>query len=277
MIWIGEGNLGSLVPQDEALVSVLDHGFTVGDGVFETMKVVDGRAFALSRHLRRLDRSAASLGLTVPSHGVIRDAVAEVLFANPQLLSGSARLRVTLTGGISPLGSDRGQASPTLVVAVMASKAWPEATSIAIVPWVRNERSAIVGAKTTSYAENVVALEYAHQRGASEAIFANTVGQLCEGTGSNIFVVVDGVALTPSLGSGCLAGITRELVLEWTDAREVDLDLGVLGSADEIFLTSSTRDVHPVTRVDDRELKVGLVTAGIQETFRLKSSADLDP
>lgn len=277
MIWIGEGNLGSLVPQDEALVSVLDHGFTVGDGVFETMKVVDGRVFALSRHLRRLDRSAASLGLTVPSHGVIRDAVGEVLFANPQLLSGSARLRVTLTGGISPLGSDRGQASPTLVVAVMASKAWPEATSIAIVPWVRNERSAIVGAKTTSYAENVVALEYAHQRGASEAIFANTVGQLCEGTGSNIFVVVDGVALTPSLGSGCLAGITRELVLEWTDAREVDLDLGILAAADEVFLTSSTRDVHPVTRVDDRELKAGLVTAGIQETFRLKSSADLDP
>lgn len=277
MIWIGEGDLGSLVPQDEALVSVLDHGFTVGDGVFETMKVVDGQAFALNRHLRRLDRSAAALGLIAPSHAVIREAVAEVLFANLELLSGSARLRVTLTGGISPLGSDRGQASPTLVVAVMASKAWSESTTIATVPWVRNERSAIAGAKTTSYAENVVALEYAHQRGASEAIFANTVGQLCEGTGSNIFVVVDGVALTPTLASGCLAGITRELVLEWTDAREAVLDLGVLASADEIFLTSSTRDVHPVTRVDDRELKAGPLTAGIRETFRLKSSADLDP
>jgi branched-chain amino acid aminotransferase len=277
VIWIGEGNLGSLVPQDEALVSVLDHGFTVGDGVFETMKVVDGQAFALSRHLRRLDRSAASLGLVAPSHEVIREAVSEVLFANSELLSGSVRLRVTLTGGISPLGSDRGQASPTLVVAVMATKAWPDSTTVATVPWVRNERSAIAGAKTTSYAENVVALEYAHVRGASEAIFANTVGQLCEGTGSNIFVVVDGVALTPTLGSGCLAGITRELVLEWTDASEADLDLGVLASADEIFLTSSTRDVHPVTRVDDRELKAGSVTAGIRETFRLKSSADLDP
>jgi branched-chain amino acid aminotransferase len=123
----------------------------------------------------------------------------------------------------------------------------------------------------------VVALEYAHVRGASEAIFANTVGQLCEGTGSNIFVVVDGVALTPALGSGCLAGVTRELVLEWSDAREADLDLGVLQVADEIFLTSSTRDVHPVTRVDDRELMAGPVTAAIREIFRLKSSADLDP
>jgi branched-chain amino acid aminotransferase len=241
------------------------------------MKVVDRRVFALSRHLRRLDRSASVLGLVAPSHEVIRDAIAEVLFANPQLLSGSARLRVTLTAGISPLGSDRGQASPTLVVAVMATKTWPDSTTVATVPWVRNERSAIAGAKTTSYAENVVALEYAHVRGASEAIFANTVGQLCEGTGSNIFVVVDGVALTPALGSGCLAGVTRELVLEWSDAREADLDLGVLQVADEIFLTSSTRDVHPVTRVDDRELMAGPVTAAIREIFRLKSSADLDP
>lgn len=277
MIWIGEEDVGSLVPRDEALVSVLDHGFTVGDGVFETMKVVDRRVFALSRHLRRLDRSASVLGLVAPSHEVIRDAIAEVLFANPQLLSGSARLRVTLTAGISPLGSDRGEASPTLVVAVMATKTWPDSTTVATVPWVRNERSAIAGAKTTSYAENVVALEYAHVRGASEAIFANTVGQLCEGTGSNIFVVVDGVALTPALGSGCLAGVTRELVLEWSDAREADLDLGVLQVADEIFLTSSTRDVHPVTRVDDRELMAGPVTAAIREIFRLKSSADLDP
>jgi branched-chain amino acid aminotransferase len=100
---------------------------------------------------------------------------------------------------------------------------------------------------------------------------------LCEGTGSNVFVVVDGVVLTPTLGSGCLAGITRELVLEWTDAREADVDLGVLQTAEEIFLTSSTRDVHPVILADDRELKAGPVTAAIRETFRLKSSADLDP
>ena len=266
MIWIGEGNVGSLVPQDEALVSVLDHGFTVGDGVFETMKVVEGRVFALSRHLHRLDRSAAVLGLVPPVHDVIREAVAEVLFANSESLSGPVRLRITLTGGISPLGSDRGHALPTLAIAVMASRSWPDSTSIATVPWVRNERSAISGAKTTSYAENVVALEYAHERGASEAIFANTVGQL-----------FDGVALTPTLGSGCLAGVTRELVLEWTDAQEVDLDLGTLHDADEIFLTSSTRDVHPVTRADDRELRVGAVTSGIREIFRLKSSSDLDP
>lgn len=277
MIWIGEGDFGSLVPPDEALVSALDHGLTVGDGVFETLKVEQGRAFALTRHLRRLDRSAEVLGLKVPDHDVIRDAVAEVLFANAESVRGLARLRITLTGGAAPLGIDRGDSLPTVVIGVMTSNPWPSSASIVTVPWVRNERSAIAGAKTISYAENLVAMSFAKERGASEAIFANTVGQLCEGTGSNIFVVVDGVAMTPTLSSGCLGGITRELVLEWSDVEEVDLDLGVLGSANEIFLTSSTRDVHPVSRVDDRELEVGPVTAGIRETFRLKSSADLDP
>ena len=84
-----------------------------------------------------------------------------------------------------------------------------------MVPWVRNERSAVAGLKTTSYAENVVALAYAKERGAIEAVFANTRGELCEGTGSNVFVVRDGVVWTPPLDSGCLAGITRALAVEW--------------------------------------------------------------
>lgn len=277
MIWIGEGDLGSLVTTDEALISALDHGFTVGDGVFETLKIQGGQAFALSRHLRRLDRSARTLGLEPPDHGVLREAVAEVLVANAPSIQGPARLRITLTAGIAPLGSDRGDARPTIVVAVMGSTTWPETTTICTVPWTRNERSAVVGAKTTSYAENVVALRQAHQRGASEAIFANTRGELCEGTGSNIFVVIDGMTLTPRLESGCLAGITRELVLEWTDAQEAHLDIDVLGTADEIFLTSSTRDVHAVTVADDRHLDAGPVSARIREIFRQRSSADLDP
>lgn len=277
MIWIGEGNLGSLVTPDEALVSVLDHGFTVGDGVFETMKVIDGHAFALTRHLTRLKRSAQVLGLTCPGDAVLRQAVDEVLFANAGSISGPARLRITITGGIAPLGSERADVQPTIAVAMMGSKAWSDSTTVATVPWTRNERSAVMGAKTTSYAENVVALEFAHSRGASEAIFANTVGQLCEGTGSNIVVIVDGVAMTPPLSSGCLAGITRELVLEWCDVVEEVLPLEILQTADEVFLASSTRDVHPVTRVDDRDLQVGPVSARIRDTFRLKSSADLDP
>ena len=121
-------------------------------------------------------------------------------------------------------------------------------------PWTRNERSAVAGLKTTSYAENVVAVEYAHQRGASEGLFANTRGELCEGTGSNVFLVVGGRILTPPLASGCLAGVTRALVIEWCGAEEATLSMSDLAAADEVFLTSSTRDVHPVSALDGRAL-----------------------
>ena len=120
--------------------------------------------------------------------------MAEVVAAN-HLDTG--RLRLTVTGGVSPLGSDRGSAGPAVVVAAAPLPAWEPATAVVTVERPRNERSAVAGLKTTSYAENVVALERAHGQGASEAIFANTQGRLCEGTGSNIFVGVGGRLVTP--------------------------------------------------------------------------------
>lgn len=278
MIWVGDRDLGSIVPGDEALVSVLDHGFTVADGVFETLRVTHGQPFALTRHLERLARSAAALGLQAPDEGVVRDAVGEVLFANAPVIGGSGRLRITYTAGLSPLGSDRGHEPPTLVVAVAKSAPWPEATTICTVPWVRNERSPIAGVKSTSYAENVVALRYAHDRGASEAVFANTRDELCEGTGTNVFVVTEGRVLTPPLASGCLAGITRALAIEWFGAIEESLPYDALVHADEVFLTSSTRDVHPVIRVDERVwADAGLVSGRLREEFIARSAVDIDP
>ena len=150
-------------------------------------------------------------------------------------------------------------------------------------PWTRNERSATAGLKTTSYAENVVALAYAKERGGIEAIFANTRGELCEGTGTNVFVVVDGELLTPPLESGCLAGITRELTLEWCreeglPVREQTLPLSVLQTADEVFLTSSTKDVLAVSGVDDRDLAApGPVTRRAAEIFARLSAQRNDP
>ncbi|MDQ2650826.1 MAG: aminotransferase class IV, partial [Actinomycetota bacterium] len=149
-------------------------------------------------------------------------------------------------------------------------------TAVVTVPWTRNERSAVAGIKTTSYAENVRALARAHERGASEALFANTVGQLCEGTGSNVFVVVDGTVLTPPLSSGCLAGVTRALVLECHDVTEQDLPLDVLRTADEVFLTSTGRDVQAVHQIDDRALDPGPITAEAAAAFA-ELATDLDP
>jgi branched-chain amino acid aminotransferase len=274
--WVGHG----LVAPEQARVSVLDHGLTVGDGVFETILVRDGVPFALTRHLARLERSIAGLGIPPVGQARVREAVAAVV-ASAGDDAVRARLRITVTSGEGPFGSDRGDADPTLVVTLTPAAPWPPTTTLATVPWVRNERSAIAGLKTTSYAENAVALAYAHERGASEAVLADTIGRLSECTGSNVFVVVDDEVLTPSLRSGCLAGVTRALVLEWAPAvvpvREADLPYDVLLSADEVFITSSTRDAHPVVRIDDRELAAGPITLDVAEEFARRAAAEVDP
>ncbi|MDJ0346335.1 aminodeoxychorismate lyase [Streptomyces sp. H10-C2] len=271
-IWVD----GSLRNAGDATVSVLDHGLTVGDGVFETLKSVEGKAFAITRHLDRLTRSARGLGLAEPDLDEVRRGCDAVLAANPLPLG---RLRITYTGGPSPLGSDRGDARPTLIIALGEAAVRPDTTAVVTVPWTRNERGALTGLKTTSYGENVVALARAHAQGASEAIFGNTVGRLCEGTGSNIFVVLGGRLLTPPLASGCLAGITRELVAEWSGAQEADLPLEVLAEAGEIFLTSTLRDVQAVRLVDGRELPgaPGPVTSKAMRVFAERAGADQNP
>ena len=246
-------------------VLLTDHGLTVGDGVFEAIKVVDGQPFALTAHLERLARSAAGMGLPAIDDDACRSGVAAVL-DGPELPLG--RIRITYTGGPSPLGSGRGDEPPTLIVVADRMDPWPEATAVATVPWPRNERGALAGVKTTSYGENVVALARAASQGASEAIFANLAGNLCEGTGSNVFYVVDGELRTPTLKSGCLAGITRALVLEWYGGVEVDEPLEVVARAGEVFLASTTRDVQAVSRWDDCELAApGPVTQEIREMW----------
>ena len=267
---------GSLLADPAApAVAVIDHGFTVGDGVFEAVKVLEGRPFALTRHLDRLSRSAHGLGLPEPDSDEIRRGISAVLAAEPLSLG---RLRITYTAGVSPLGSGRGHAPPTLVVVAAPLSRPPDQATIVTVPWARNERGATTGLKTTSYAENVVALSYAADRGASEAVFANTQGNLCEGTGSNVFYVVDGELRTPTLSSGCLAGITRALLVEWCEVREVDEPVSTLRSADEIFLASTTRDVQSVRRCDERDLgSPGPVTLRAAATWRDREAADSDP
>ena len=247
---------GQVVSADEAGVSPFDHGLLVGDGVFETLRVYGGVPFAWSRHHQRLVRSAGGLGLTAPGSQELRAAVDDVLAANGVT---EGRVRLTITGGPSPLGSERGDGPPTVIVMSAPATPWPATVDVVIVPWSRNERGAVAGLKTTSYAENVRALSYARERDAGEAIFLNTRGEVCEATGSNVFVIRDGVVLTPPAGAGCLLGVTRALVLELcsehgTPVEEAALGPSALADADEAFLTSSTREVQSIGRVDGRAL-----------------------
>src|SRR6476469_3556389 len=255
-----------LTDPDAPVVGARDHGLTVGDGVFEVLKVVDGQTFALDLHLARLVRSAEGLGLPDVDLAEVRRGVDAVLEGEPLTLG---RVRITWTGGPSPLGSDRGDGPPSLVVVAAPMDPWPDTTAVVTVPWPRNERGALAGLKTTSYGENVRALAHAEARGASEAVFANLQGHLCEGTGTNVFYVVDDELRTPTLASGCLAGVTRGLILEWYGGREVDEPIGLLERASEVFLVSTTRDVQGVSRWDDRELPApGPVTAEVAAVWR---------
>ena len=258
-----------------ATVPVTDHGLVVGDGVFEALKVTPAGPFAVQRHLNRLSRSAAALNLPAPDHGAIREGIAAVLdrWSHPE-----AKIRITYTGGEGPLGSQAAYGPTTLVVAVESREPSPPTTEIVTAPWRRNEHGALTGVKSTSYAENVRGLAYATSRGAGEAIFLNTAGDVCEGTGSNIFLVFGDTVVTPPLAAGCLAGITREVLLEWYPIIERTVAPDEMAAADEVFITSSLRDVQGVRRWDDRLFPAAApVTRRVAAVFAERSTAELDP
>ena len=259
----------------EAMIAGNDHGLLVGDGVFETLKVTAQGAFAVQRHLNRLSRSAAALHLPPPDHGRIREAIDAVVDSRdfPR-----GKLRITYTGGRGPLGSEAAYGPPTLLAALAPADPAAPITSIVTAPWTRNERGALAGVKSISYAENVRTLGYAAEKEASEAIFLNTAGHVCEGTGTNIFLVFGDTVVTPPLSSGPLAGITRELIMEWSPVEERDLTVEEAKRADEVFITSSMRDVQGIERWDDLIFSPARqITEAVATGFAERSQADLDP
>lgn len=270
---------GSVVDEADAAIDIFDHGFTVGDGVFETIALRHGTALAATRHLDRLSRSAVRLGLLRPDLGEVHRAVDLIVAANPSIEWGA--IRVTYTSGRGSVGSGRAGSQPTTVVAARPMPPHDRLAEVITVPWPRNEQGALVGIKTTSYAENALALADAHRQGATEAIFANTAGNLCEGSGTNVFLVVNGQLVTPPLSAGCLDGVTRRLVIEscGLDVDERDIPLPVLYLSDEAFLTSATRDVQPIRSVDGRGLPTcpGAVTERVARAYAALLAADADP
>jgi branched-chain amino acid aminotransferase len=277
---------GRLVDETEAVVSVFDHGLTTGDGAFEGILVDNGRPFALRRHLDRLDRSVSLIGLPLPDRNQLTASIGAVVDSAGLE---RAKLRITVTAGAGPLGSARGNAPLTVIVAIEALPAArataggegspSKGTRVALSPWLRSGGGPGAGAKTISYVENVVALHWAHEIGANEALFTNSDGNLCEGTGSNVFVALDGELLTPPLSSGCLAGVTRGLVLELTDALERDVPASRLAEAEEAFLTSTTRGVLAIEAIGDRELPScpGPLTAVAAKAYQELLATTPDP
>jgi branched-chain amino acid aminotransferase len=275
--WFG----GRLVDEADVRISPADRGFTVGDGVFETLRTYGGRPFAVRRHLERLAASADALGLVLPPPADLAAAIDAVVVANglPE-----SRVRVTVTAGEGAAATARGDGPPSLLVTVGPLPPAPAMARVAVVPWTRNPHDPLAGVKATAYGGNVRALRWAHQQGADEGLFATVDGHLCEGTGTNVFLVVDGMVVTPPLASGCLAGVTRGLLLEAAAAEgqaivEGDVALGALAAAPEAFLTSTTREVQPIAWVDGVALPSapGPLTAAAAELFAQVVAAGIDP
>lgn len=276
-VWLN----GRVIQTRSARVSPFDHGLLVGDGAFETLIAYAGRPFAPRRHWERLRASCECMGIVPPPLDIVARGMSEVIAANGLA---DARIRVTITSGEGPLGSDKGDHPLTVIIAASALKPWPSTESVITIPWTRNERGALAGAKSISYAENVRALAFAKSKGAGEAIFANTRGDLCEGTGTNIFLVKDGAIMTPPLSSGCLAGVTRGLIVELCRRHGISfcealVPLSALADCDEAFLTSTTREVQSIARIDDRMLPIapGPVTQRVKALFQNLIASNSDP
>jgi branched-chain amino acid aminotransferase len=263
---------GVLVEEADARISARDHGFLLGDGVFETLRTHGGKPFRLGDHLDRLADGAAALRMAPPPRAALEAAVTQVLAAAG---IADARVRITVTSGAGPPGLTRGRDRPTVLVPASPLRRWPQTAAAVVAPWRHDEKSPLAGVKTTSRADSIVALALAQERGADEALFLNSRGDLCEATTANVFVVRGGRVATPPLSAGCLPGITRHHVLGvcmelGIDAVEADLPAEALASADEMFLTSSTREVQALVAVDAKPVgagETGPVTARLREAI----------
>ncbi len=247
-----------------------DRGAFLGLGLFETMLAIDGRLIFADRHLSRLRKSCGKFrwDLELPD---LQEIAAELLVRN-ELATGRARLRLVVTAGSGPHHDLAPGADRLVWLSAFPAGETPESMSACLSPWPRNERSPLAGLKSASYAENLVALDHARRLGFDETIFLNTAGQLCEAATANLFLVRNGILLTPPVDSGCLPGVMREVVLEL--AVEIGIPCEVIAlmpddlrSADEVFLTSSTRGAVPLSRFETRELSPGPIARKLQEAL----------
>ena len=239
-----------------------DRGVIFGLGLFETMLAIDGSLIFADRHLARIQKSCARFRWEIELPD-LRGIATELLVRNG-LATGRARLRLVVTAGSGPLNDLASGADRLVWLSAFPAAEPPDSLTACLSPWPRNERSPLVGLKAACWAENLVALDHARRHGCDEVIFLNTAGHLCEAATANLFLAKNGVLLTPSLDSGCLPGVMREVVLGL--AGEIGLPCAEtvlmpedLHSADEIFMTSSLRGPVPLSRFGTRELPPGPV------------------
>ena len=280
---------GTITPADQAVIPIYDHGFMYGEGVYETLRTYNRVPFLYDRHMRRLRASAAALELDVPfDDATLRGWIDETVAAaakGPHRLD-EAYIRILLTRGVGELTYDL-QATPTpsLVIIVKPfdeppARVFEEGIKISLVSILRNHPGSVNPIiKSNNLLNNAMAMQEAHRKGGEEALMCNYRGELSECSQSNFFLVRNGVAVTPRSAAGLLEGLTRAFLFEvgrevGVEVEEATLRPEDLATADEAFVTGSTRELTPVVRVDDLAIgdgRPGPVTRALLEGFRKKA------
>jgi len=273
---------GRITPECEAVISVFDHGFLYGEGIYETMRTYGGRPFLFDRHVRRLRRSARMIELALPFSD---DQLASQIRATQTAaaLDGEAYIRVLITRGVGELTYDlKATPSPSVVIIVKpqidpATEVYDKGVRVVIVDVVRNHPATVNPMiKSNNLMNSALAMQQALRSNAFEGVMRNYKGELTECTTANLFIVKDNVALTPPLEAGLLPGITREFLFDvgkeaGIEVVEKTLFDDDLFRADEAFLTSTTRELVPIVTVNDRTIgngRPGPLTWQLLRAFR---------
>jgi branched-chain amino acid aminotransferase len=279
---------GRISGERDAAISIFDHGFLYGEGVYETMRTYNGRPFLYERHMQRLRRSAEMIVLEVPfTDDELAGRIRQTM-ASGGLGESEAYIRVLLPRGIGELTYDpKATPIPSVVIIVKPhvdppAEAFQRGVTVCLSPILRNHPQSLNPIiKSNNLLNNALAMQEALRRGGTEAIMRNHRGELAECTQSNLFLVKNSVLFTPPLDAGLLPGITREFVLEiardiGTESRETALRERDLFGADEVFLTSTTKELVPIVQVDDKTIGGGVpgpVTAKLLAEFRRRATA----
>ena len=280
---------GRVSDQEHATISVFDHGFLYGEGVYETLRTYHGEPFLYERHMRRLRTAADMVSLPVP----LTDGEIAARFRETMDVAGlgdsakrEAYIRILVTRGIGELTYDPAACPNSSVIVIVKpnvdapKEACERGVKVALVAVVRNHPGSVSPLiKSNTLLNNALAMQEAFRRGGFEGIMRNHKGELAECTQSNLFIVKDGAALTPPIEAGLLPGITREFLFEigkeaGIPVREAVLRDDDLFGADEAFLTSTTREAVPIVQVEERTIgsgKPGPVTLALLQGFRKKA------
>ena len=273
---------GRFVRADRAKISAFDRGFSYGDGLFETLRAYSGWVFALDRHLRRLRKGAAQIGLSFDGDVEHWRRVMTRLLRRNGLTVGDSSLRLTVTRGVEILGTLLPPESPTPPTLFLVARPVEETIAerqrvgIGVVTIQWGTPFNPFGIKSLNYLYHMLAMVRAKEQGAHEALFVASDGSVVEAATSNVFCVANGVLTTPPEDAGLLPGITREVVIELArkeglDVREALLLLNELVGADEAFLTGSVKEVMPLITIDERRIRSGSpgpITRLLQERYR---------